>query len=129
MAEIERNLSPEDRETVSTDLRILREWIGGAAAPWELINAHNFPALGKHAPESLEMFRNIGEGGFALDQQKLEMRDKYPEAWSWPDEKERTFLQAAIAAGVYDQALEDLKKDYQKRVSRHPSSNQSGFPK
>lgn len=115
--EIESKLTSEEiRERVTGELRILREWVSGWGIPYELITSEMFPNMAKYASRSLDMFQQIGAGSFKFDLEKLDIKDKYPEIWNWPDEKEKGFLLAAVKSGFGDEALKTLKEDYEKRL-------------
>lgn len=116
MVEDQRALSVEQRDLLSDELRTAREWINGVAVPYKLITAENFPTIAAYAPDSLEMLKRTAEGAFGVDNERLDVRDNYHVAWTWPDEKERAFLIASISIGLYEDALNMLKEDYKKRI-------------
>jgi hypothetical protein len=123
MSENEYNLriaEQLDIDKVAQELRILREWTSGWGCPYEFIISENFPSLDD---KTLKMFRELGEYGFKFDRERLDLREKYPETFTWPHEGERNLLIVAAREGYYDEMLSTLKKSYRKTTPHTSDGN------
>ncbi len=122
----ESSESKANLEKIATELRLAREMVNGAAAPYKLFTPELFPQLSEFAPESLIMLQSIAQGSFKSDQQRLEVRDKYPEIWNWPVESERSMLIVYANLGLAEEGLALVKSEYSKR-SKTAQAKSSGF--